>query len=108
MTGEMRKIRMIETVETQLDAKVGNLLLTDKVRELRKGTFGVSIIYDHVDCDSVLLCRNSGYGLIPMCILLPHQIYLKTIEKVIHDHPDTREITLIPIKSSEHIMLASK
>ena len=104
----MRKIKMVETVETQLDAKVGNLLLSDQVKELRKGIFGVSVIYERTDCDSVLLCRNSGYGIIPIRMLLPHQIYLKTLEEVIRDHPDTREITLIPIRSKEYITLATK
>jgi hypothetical protein len=41
-------------------------------------------------------------------MLLPHQIYLKTLEEVIRDHPDTREITLIPIRSKEYIKLAAK
>jgi hypothetical protein len=60
--------------------------------------FGDMLVYDIPDdCDVVLLCEANGTGMVPRRILLPHQVYRKTIEQY------NGEVILIPANSKEYI-----
>lgn len=60
------------------------------------------------DTNVVIVCINRGYGLIPMKVSLPHQLYWQEITDWIQEYPNIKEVTAIPAKSSEYITVWSK
>ena len=51
-------------------------------------------------CQAVVLCYNNGSGLRPYNVSLPHQVYVKTVEKMIAEHPETKFVTVLPVYRS--------
>ena len=37
------------------------------------------------DCNAIIVCTNDGTGLVPRRLLLPHQLYLKDVNKLLKD-----------------------
>lgn len=52
---------------------------------------------------AIIVSVNSGQGYQPKRLLLPHQLYVDTIRKLLADNPGTRAITVHPIRSSESV-----
>lgn len=75
-----------------------------KNTEIRKSQFGDRYVIDVPgSCDAVVLCTNSGKGMRPFGLCMPHQIYVDKVEKAIEERPDTRWVTVIPVRSFEYI-----
>ena len=51
----------------------------------------------------VILCCNKGYGLEPIKLCLPHQIYAKDLRHYRKEDPSIRSFTLIPANSKDYI-----
>jgi len=49
------------------------------------------------DCNVIILCEASGSGMKPRQVLLPHQLYRKTIEKYGND------VVLVPANCEDYI-----
>ena len=56
------------------------------------------------DCNMIILAANSGFGLKPVGVYLPHQVYVETLEKIIKEH-DAREIVAIPFNHKNYISI---
>jgi hypothetical protein len=56
------------------------------------------------NCNVVVLAVNNGYGLIPVKLLLPHQVYVKVIEDLVKEH-NAKEIVAIPANSENYISI---
>ena len=56
------------------------------------------------DCDVVILAYNNGYGLKPISLCLPHQVYVEKIEQLIKEH-QAHEIFAIPFNSDNYISI---
>lgn len=55
----------------------------------------------------LILCANYRAGLKTIRVLLPGQVYTKTLEDLAKD-PMVKEIVLIPVRSHEYITIAAK
>ncbi len=53
------------------------------------------------DCDLIIVCTNNGGGLVPVRLLLPHQLYREDLKKLV-EQTNAREITIIPARSEEY------
>lgn len=53
------------------------------------------------DCNVVIVCSNDGTGLTPLCIRLPHQLYVAEFK-------DTKGLTLIPANSKHYVYIENK
>jgi hypothetical protein len=56
--------------------------------------------------DAVILCYNTGGGLKPISVKLPHQVYIDTLEKIYEKYGKDSysfEITAIPICAKDYI-----
>lgn len=51
----------------------------------------------------VVLCCNKGYGLEPIKVLLPHQIYKEDLQKYKKESPDIESFTILPVNHKEYI-----
>ena len=61
-------------------------------------TFGDMLIYDiPKDCDVIILCESNNSGMKPRRVLLPHQVYRKTIEEYGND------VVLVPVNCEEYV-----
>lgn len=70
-------------------------------------TFGMYLNLEMPEgTDVVILCYNEGTGLRPLSLLLPHQMYVKDLERIFKEIPGATEIVAIPAKSSDYITLA--
>lgn len=60
------------------------------------------------NADVVIICKNDGYGLQPLTLLLPHQLYKKDLTEIMRQigAPYRGEIVAIPAKSKEFITIA--
>ena len=58
-------------------------------------------------CDLVVLAVNDGFGLKPISLCLPHQVYVKDIQKLLKEH-EAKEIVAIPISSDTYISIIGK
>lgn len=56
------------------------------------------------DCDLVILAVNKGFGLEPVGISLPHQIYVSKLRELQVKH-NAREIIAIPASSETYISI---
>jgi len=54
----------------------------------------------------VIIAYNKGYGLIPFALCLPHQVYTKTLNKLLEENPGIKSFTIIPASSEDYIELA--
>lgn len=52
------------------------------------------------NCQTVVLCYNTGTGLQPYKVCLPHQVYVKTVAKMVAENPETKYITVLPVYCS--------
>lgn len=57
------------------------------------------------DVSAVILCVNEGYGLVPLEIRLPHQVYKEKIEEYAKKYPRAESFVVIPVRSSEYIQV---
>lgn len=55
--------------------------------------------------DVIIICWNSGSGLRPVELCLPHQFNVSKVEDLFKAHPDLKQITIIPVKSAHYIDL---
>ena len=62
------------------------------------------------DADVVIICKNSGGGLQPITLLLPHQLYRKDLTQIMRDIGGSYhgEVVAIPGRSKEYITVAEK
>lgn len=56
-------------------------------------------------CTMIVLATNNGGGMVPYTARLPHQVYLKDVEKVFEE-TGAEVIHVIPVRSSETFNLA--
>ena len=54
------------------------------------------------DCDVVILAVNKGFGLEPVGLFLPHQIYVRKLQDLLVIH-NAKEIVAIPASSKNYI-----
>lgn len=102
------KIELTTVNVEQVEAKVGRLHLTKEATGLSQNNFGTVVNYKMPEgAGAVVLCANYGAGLKTVRILLPGQVYTKTLEKLAKD-PMVREIVLIPVRAHEYITIAAK
>lgn len=47
-------------------------------------------------CNVVIVCENNGFGLKPLRVCLPHQVYVKDVK-------DIKGLTIIPACSNHYI-----
>ena len=52
------------------------------------------------NCQTVVLCYNTGTGLNPYKVCMTHQVYVKTVEKMIAEYPETKYVTALPVYRS--------
>jgi hypothetical protein len=52
---------------------------------------------------AVILCYNEGYGLRPFDLCLPHQVYVKKLQKKLKENPLIRSFTIIPMNNEHYI-----
>jgi hypothetical protein len=57
-------------------------------------------------CDALILCYNKGTGLVPCQFLLPHQLCVESVQRLVATHPGVREIIVIPVRSCEYTTVA--
>ena len=103
----MNDTAKIENVKEvcNIPAVIGRLSFTNKVKEIRTGSFGKQVVLELPDwADVVILCYNE-YGLKPFNLCLPHQIYVEKLEKAI-EGKGAVAITAIPARASEYIDIA--
>jgi hypothetical protein len=60
------------------------------------------------ECNVMIVCVNEGYGMKPVRVLLPHQLYVESIRKLIEDYPSARWITCIPANSQHYVDVWSR
>jgi len=66
------------------------------------GDFGARFDFEMPkDCTHVLLCHADGHGVHGGPILLPHQIYVDTVERLLQDQPQSHRIVIIPLGCAE-------
>lgn len=74
------------------------------VKVVRCHPFGDMLDFDMPPgTDVVIVCINDGMGLQPVRVLLPHQVYTRTIRDLLREYPATRTITVIPVTASLYI-----
>lgn len=56
------------------------------------------------DCDMIVLAVNKGFGLKPVSVKLPHQVYVKELEKMIKEY-DAHEVVAIPYNHADYISI---
>ncbi len=63
-----------------------------------------------LDADVVILCKNTGKGLEPFALCLPHQVYIKKIDAAMTNMNglSMNDIVAIPARSKEYIKVAEK
>ncbi len=49
-----------------------------------------------------ILCINKGQGLIPIRLMLPHQVTAEAVEQIITDNPGTQTVIIIPAHNSNY------
>lgn len=77
----------------------GRILVDVKKQE----PFGDNLVINiPCDCDMIIVSKNKGYGLVPVMFLLPHQLYVHTLNEIIKKDPQITSITITPIKSCNH------
>ena len=54
----------------------------------------------------VIIAYNKGYGLIPCYLCLSHQVYTKTLNKLLEKNPGIESFTIIPANSKIYIDIA--
>lgn len=54
------------------------------------------------NCDAVVLCVDL-YQHEPLCVLLPHQVYVKRLDEILAHHAGARSFTVIPYRNCEKI-----
>lgn len=62
-------------------------------------------------CNVIIVCYNQGQGLIPVKVLLPHQLseeYINEIWKTYVQDAYYGEITVIPAKAKHYITIAEQ
>lgn len=102
------KIELTTVNVEQVEAKVGRLQLTEEATGLSQNNFGTVVRYKMPEgAGAVVLCANYGAGLKTVRVLLPGQVYTKTLEDLAKD-PMVKEIVLIPVRSHEYITIAAK
>lgn len=50
----------------------------------------------------IIICVNSNYGLEPVSLCMPHQLYKEKIEQILKDHPGTKTVTIIPANNLDY------
>lgn len=94
MSGVVKKIDVIDSI--------GDLKFTNKVKKIEKTYFGDLVFFDLPDwADCVIICYNK-YGLVPVQLCLPHQVYLKKLINIQEEYKPN-SITIIPVKSDSYI-----
>lgn len=73
----------------------------------RRTSFGLCFLLplDLKKHDIIVLCSNDGYGLRPISVLLPHQIYKKDLTKIAKQNPAIKEFVAIPASSNDYITI---
>ncbi len=67
--------------------------------------FGDMCVFDMPDdCNIVILAVNKGFGLRPVSLCLPGQVYVETIQKLLEEH-QAKEIVAIPASSDNYISI---
>ena len=60
-------------------------------------------------CDIIIVCTNNGYGLQPVDLKLPHQLYKKRIKELENTLDEYYgEIVVIPASSKNYITISEK
>jgi hypothetical protein len=54
---------------------------------------------------AMIVMANDGYGLKPLSVLLPHQLYLKDIKEMLKIH---NQIWVVPVDSAKYQKVAEK
>lgn len=54
-------------------------------------------------CNMMVVCTNSGHGLIPWRLKLLHQLYESDLADILKERPDTQSIVCIPAKCEEYV-----
>ena len=100
------KIELTTANVEQVDAKVGRLHLTEEAIGLSQNNFGTVVRYKMPEgAGAVVLCANYGGCLKTIRVLLPGQVYTKTLEELASD-PMVKEIVLIPVRAHEYMTIA--
>jgi len=60
-------------------------------------------------CDVVIVCVNDGTGLKPKKLLLPHQVYLRDINKLLKEAGGCyKQVTVVSARSKDYIDLLKR
>jgi hypothetical protein len=85
--------------------------MTDKLKRHIKTSiqyanpFGdVCVLKIPEDCDMIVLAVNKGFGLKPISVRLPHQVYVEDLEKMIKEH-HAHEVVAIPFNHKNYISI---
>ena len=60
------------------------------------------------DCDVMIVCARHSYGLVPICLMLPHQLYRHNLETYKKQYPDADAIVCVPARSAEYAEVFGK
>jgi hypothetical protein len=71
--------------------------------KLTETHFGPMLRVPVGECDVMVVCVNEGHGLIPVRLLLPHQLYAENIRDLLKKYPDCNEILCVPAKSKHYV-----
>jgi hypothetical protein len=53
------------------------------------------------DCQSIVVGVNTGTGIKPLRLMMPHQLYAEDVKKIFNEYGNTASIAIIPIRSYE-------
>jgi hypothetical protein len=56
------------------------------------------------DCNVVVLAVNCGSGLLPVKLLLPHQVYVTVVEDLVKKY-NAHEVVAMPVNSNEYVSI---
>lgn len=69
----------------------------------RTSKFGDQLVLDfkiESDVTAVVVAITNGTGAVPICILLPHQVYRAKLIDLIEENPDCIAICIYPIRGN--------
>jgi hypothetical protein len=65
--------------------------------------FGDIPVYDLPgDCNSLVLAFHDGSTIRPYRVMLPGQVYTKTLEQLLKEHPEAKEFWVIPFNHEDY------
>lgn len=57
------------------------------------------------DCSTILVCADTIGGHKPLKILLPHQLYVETVRKIVAEH-GVKTVTIMPYRNIDKYQIA--